>query len=134
MQQKAKIIFVCQHGAAKSIIATAYFNKLAYESGWEMYAVARGLEPEPSLSENAVIGLREDGLSSLEQVPQKLTLQEFATATRVVSFCELPEEYQSKTTTEVWKDVPAVSEDYEKARDSIVARLKEMMKQIQDGE
>ena len=26
-----KIIFVCQHGAAKSVIAASYFNKLAKE-------------------------------------------------------------------------------------------------------
>lgn len=27
------VMFVCEHGAAKSVIATAYFNKLAAERG-----------------------------------------------------------------------------------------------------
>jgi hypothetical protein len=27
------IVFVCEHGAAKSLVATAYFNKIAAERG-----------------------------------------------------------------------------------------------------
>jgi protein-tyrosine-phosphatase len=32
------IVFVCEHGAAKSLIATAYFNKLASERGMTVRA------------------------------------------------------------------------------------------------
>jgi len=130
MPGKSNLVFVCQHGAAKSMIAAAYFNKLAGEDGWDMQAIARGLDPELSLLANAVTGLRQDGLSSTERIPQKLTLQELKTAARVISFCELPKEFQGDTTVEVWDDVPAVSEDYEKARDAIAARLRAMMKQL----
>ena len=28
-----RVVFVCEHGAAKSLIAAAYFNKLAGERG-----------------------------------------------------------------------------------------------------
>jgi hypothetical protein len=42
-----RIVLVCEHGAAKSVIAAAYFNKLA----------ERGLR-EPAMSNNCSINLR----------------------------------------------------------------------------
>ena len=36
------VIFVCEHGAAKSVVATAYFNKLASERGLPYRASFRG--------------------------------------------------------------------------------------------
>ena len=32
-QANPSIVFVCEHGAAKSVIAAAYFNKIAAEHG-----------------------------------------------------------------------------------------------------
>ena len=40
------VIFVCEHGAAKSVIATAYFNKLAAERGLKARATYRGVNPQ----------------------------------------------------------------------------------------
>jgi len=36
------VVFVCEHGAAKSVVATAYFNKLAAERGLPFRATFRG--------------------------------------------------------------------------------------------
>ena len=49
MNQNSKIVFVCEHGAAKSVIAVAYFNKLASEAKLEFHAIARGTNPDPEL-------------------------------------------------------------------------------------
>ena len=130
MSQKAIIIFVCLHGAAKSIIAASYFNKIASETGVELHAVARGLEPDLGLSDSVVTRLLKDGLSPTELTPQKLLLEELETARRVITFCELPDEYQGKAVFEYWENVPPVSEGYERARDIIVAKIKVMMKKL----
>ena len=57
------VVFVCEHGAAKSVIATAYFNKLARERGWPYRATFRGTDPQAELSVSALAGLRADGLA-----------------------------------------------------------------------
>ncbi len=44
------VMFVCEHGAAKSVIATAYFNKLAAERGLPYRATFRGTTPQDELS------------------------------------------------------------------------------------
>ena len=130
MSQKSMVIFVCLHGSAKSIVAAAYFNKIVAEAGIELRAIARGLQPDLKLSEATTGGLFKDGLSASESVPQKLLPEELETASRVVSFCELPDDYPGKAVIECWYDVPPVSEEYEKARDFIVARIREMMKEL----
>lgn len=120
------IIFVCEHGAAKSIIAAAYFNRMVQQKGLDYIVLARGTNPDPELSPKTVLGLQQDGLTAPETTPQKLSVQEAASAQLVISFCELPAEYQQKTIVEQWEDVPPVSEDYEKARDAIIAHLKSL--------
>ncbi len=124
------VIFVCEHGAAKSVIAAAYFNKLASEANLDLRAVARGTNPDAELSPKTIAGLQADGLSPTESVPQKLSLAEIESAQRVVAFCELPNEYQTKAVINQWDAVPPVSEDYEKARDAIVERIHRLINEI----
>jgi protein-tyrosine-phosphatase len=127
MPQDPTIIFVCEHGAAKSIIAAAYFNKLARENNVGLNAIARGTHPDAELSSNTITGLREDGLFPTESIPTKFAQKEMESAQRVISFCTLPDEYRHKVVVEYWDDVPPVSEDYERSRDAIVEHLKELI-------
>jgi hypothetical protein len=48
-------------------------------------------------------------------------------AQRIISFCELPEEYLQRVPVEQWLDIPPVSESYEQARDAIIARLQTVL-------
>jgi arsenate reductase len=128
MDRDTTIIFVCEHGAAKSIVAVAYFNKLATQMGLDVRAIARGTNPDQELSPQTVKGLAEDGLIPTESVPLKLTAADIDSADRIVSFCALPAEYQQQIVIERWEDVPPVSERYEKARDVIIDRIRQMLK------
>ena len=130
MNEKARmpitsvVIFVCEHGAAKSILAAAYFNQLANQRGLNVTAVARGTNPDRELSEPTVRGLSKDGLTPAESTPQKLSLEALQTGQRIVSFCELPKGFEEKAVIERWEGIPAVSENYEQARNVIIERLK----------
>lgn len=118
------IVFVCEHGAAKSVIAAAYFNKLAEERNLNLRAIARGTNPDQEFSPNTIAGLQADGLALTESMPQKLSLAEVEASRQIVTFCELPEEYQGKNATmEYWDDIPPVSENYQTARDAILEKL-----------
>jgi protein-tyrosine-phosphatase len=127
MNQNSRIIFVCEHGAAKSIIAAAYFNKLAREAKLSLRAITRGTHPDPELSSKVVAGLREDGLAPTESIPTQLTQQDIESAQQIVSFGDLPEEYHQKAIVEQWPDIPPVSEDYETSRDAIVERIQKLI-------
>jgi Protein-tyrosine-phosphatase len=130
MPQDKVIVFVCEHGAAKSVLAATYFNKLSGEKNLNLRAIARGTHPDEVISPKTIFGLEQDGLPPTESVPQILSWSDVAAAQRIVSFCELPEEYQNEVTVEHWDEIPPVSDNYEMARDAILARLNQLMNDI----
>lgn len=127
MDNHSAIVFVCEHGAAKSMIAAAHFNRIAEQLGLEQRAIARGTTPDPEISLQTVEGLSEDGLSPTESMPQKLTQADLDSAQHVISFCELPVEYRQKIKVEHWGDVPLVSADYKQARDVIIDHIRRLL-------
>jgi protein-tyrosine-phosphatase len=119
MSSPRTVLFVCQHGAAKSVIAAAYFNHLARERGLPARATAAGTEPDPAVPPGVRAGLAAAGLDAGVGAPRALEPGEAAGAWRVVTLgCELP-----GVAVEAWDDVPAVSAGFERARDAIVARV-----------
>ena len=130
MNQNLMIVFICEHGAAKSILAATHFNKLASESDIGMIAIARGTYPDAELSSKVVSGLSEDGLVPTASIPTKLTREELETAQKVVSFCTLPDEYLQKAVVEYWDDIPPLGEDYERFRDAIVTHLEGLINNL----
>lgn len=130
MNQTPVIVFVCEHGAAKSILAAAYFNRVAKARGLDLQAVARGTNPDNELSPQVIKGLLRDGLTPTEPTPQKLTPADMQSAQRLITFCELPVEYQQQDIVERWDDIPPVSQNYETARAAIVKRLNYFVNQI----
>lgn len=133
MKSDAVIVFVCEHGAAKSVLVAAYFNHLANEQRLNLYATARGTTPDTELSEATLQGLARDGIELTESTPQQLSMEDVQVAKRIVSFCEIPAEYQGKTIITYWDGIPAVNEYYDTARDAIVARLKQLISELRSS-
>jgi len=127
----SRVVFVCQHGAAKSVIAAAHFRRVAAARGLTVGAVAAGTEPDAQLAPRAVKGLSGEGLQPSPARPRPVTLYDLATATRVVSFgCDL--DAGPAPRLDQW-DVPAVSDGYEAARDQIVARVEHLVAELAGG-
>src|SRR2546427_4584379 len=85
------IVFVCEHGAAKSVIATAYFNKLAAERGLPYRAIFRGTSPQDDLSTRAIAGLHADGVAVPAGKPTSIRSDDITRATHIFAIgCTLP--------------------------------------------
>jgi arsenate reductase len=126
-----EIVFVCEHGAAKSVVASQYFNKLAADRGLAIRSIARGADPQAELSVSAVKGLTADGLAPVPEAPRPLTGSDVRNAARVVAFdCEQPAMTALRGMDACWDDVPATGEDYARARDRIRAHVEAMVEQI----
>jgi arsenate reductase (thioredoxin) len=133
VKQEQTIVFVCEHGSAKSVVAAAHFNRLAAERDIDLRAVSRGTDPDPEIAPPAEAGLRADGLAAGERSPVRLTQADAAGATLVVTFCELPRSYATAAPVERWEGVPPVSEDYAKAREEIVGRIGLLLDGLETG-
>jgi protein-tyrosine-phosphatase len=128
---KPRVLFVCLHGAAKSVIGAAHFRRLAAARGLAMDAVAAGTEPDPELAPGAVKGLAGEGLDAAPSRPRPVTLYDLASAARIVSFgCDVaPAKGQQ---VDQW-DVPAVSDGYGAARERIVAHVERLVSELAAG-
>src|SRR5881409_3742373 len=106
----SRVLFVCLHGAAKSVVGAAHFRRLAAERGLAIGAVAAGTEPDAQLAPGAVKGLAGDGLEPALTRPRPVTLYDLDSSTRIVSFgCDVVATRGQRV--EQW-DVPAVSDGY----------------------
>ena len=124
MADAVDVLFVCQHGAAKSVIAARHFAHLARERGLTVGAVAAGVEPDAVIPPHVIAGLRKDGVDDHDAPPQAITRDLLENAQIVVSFgCDLSAVAEDSGRIVQWKDVPAVSDGYDAARSEILRRL-----------
>jgi protein-tyrosine-phosphatase len=129
--QQARVLFVCLHGAAKSVVAAAHFRRLAAARGLTIEAVAAGTEPDAELTPAAVKGLAGEGLPPRPPRPRPVTLYDLDSAARVVSFgCDLAPAKGQRI--DQW-DVPAISDGYDAARDRIVRNVERLVAELAEG-
>jgi arsenate reductase len=127
------IVFVCEHGAAKSVIATAYFNTIAAERGLPDRATYRGAHPQAELSVNALTGLKEDGLTLPTEKPSPISAADVAGATHIFAIgCSLPSHAASSGKADSWDDVPE-DQGYAAQRDAIKRHVERLIDQLQQN-
>src|SRR5215204_4392532 len=125
------VVFVCEHGAAKSVVATAYFNKLAAERGLPFRATFRGTSPQDNLSVRAVEGLKADGVAVPTGKPSAIGEKDVADATHIFAIgCTLPDAAQRSGKAADWSDVPD-DQGYAPMRDAIVRHVKQLLDELQ---
>jgi hypothetical protein len=119
----SKIVFVCEHGAVKSTVAAAYFNRIARERGLPYVAVSRGIDLYPEIPAVIRRGLVEDGLAPEDDTPRDLRSIEVSAAARVIAFDRVPVERSGAVSVIYWSDVPAVTKNYLAGRDVILQHI-----------
>src|SRR5262249_7738000 len=128
--QTPVIVFVCEHGSAKSIVAAAHFNDRAIREGVNVRAISRGTNPDERIAPAAENGLRSDGIEAGSQAPTRFSKQDVSGAWRIVAFCPLPEDMVGSAAVEDWSDVPPISDDYGRARDAIVTHIERLLDEL----
>jgi arsenate reductase len=105
------VLFLCQHGGAKSVVAASYFNRLAEQKGLRCVAVAAATEdPYPSVPLPIADLLERDGFDVRAFEPRTFEERDVNGAARVISIgCDLAG--LSKVPVAQWNDVPQASED-----------------------
>jgi arsenate reductase (thioredoxin) len=127
MAQKKKVVFVCEHGAAKSVIAAAYFNKMAKERNLDYEAVCRGNVPDSTVSQSAKEGLTQDAILDVSVQPTKLSALDTIGTERIILFTKLPPDFNTKIETEDWSGIKNIDADYKQRRDAIVKNINTLL-------
>jgi len=130
MPDSPAILFVCLHGAAKSLIAARYCERLAEARGIRISCASAGLEPDSTVPPDVVAGLAADGIDVAGFHPGLPTERMVTEATHVVALgCDLAA-FSPEGGVVRWEDVPAVSDGYVVARDAIVERVERFMDEV----
>jgi arsenate reductase (thioredoxin) len=125
------VVFVCLHGSAKSVIASEHFRRLSNERGLDVRVVCAGTEPDAEIPPKVVQGLLADGFDVRGQRPRAIARADLERASHVVAFaCDLGDVAPAGLRVERWDEVPAVSEDYGRARDAIATRVRALVDQL----
>jgi arsenate reductase len=126
------IVFVCEHGSVKSLIAMQWFNRLAAERGSTVRAISRGMTPDKAVPKGIVLNLGKDGFAVDGFTPSRLSKPDLRLAERVVSIGADVTEVTKGSDVKVveWGDIPPASENYGVSRDAIRARIDSLLKEL----
>ena len=111
-----KILFLCPHGGAKSVIAASYFNRLA---GTDEATAAASDEPYDAVPEPVADFLQREGFDVRSFVPRRVTDDDRRNATRVIEIDQ-------------WKDVPKVSDDLHGSAAAIRRHVEELVEELSE--
>ena len=120
-----RVLFLCQHGGAKSVMAASYFNRLAAERGLPFVAVAAAAEdPYDAVPESVAAYLGSEGFDVAAFKPRRADADEAESAAKVIAIgCELPG-------IENWDDVPQASADLEGAAEAIRRHVEALAEEL----
>jgi len=130
-RESTQVVFVCEHGSVKSLVASLYFNQRARERGLPYRAVARGVAPESTVPLSVRRGLQADGFQLSDFAPQAFEASEADRAALVVSFDQdIARMVHGKTRHLKWDDLPEVVADYPHGRDAIVRKVDALIDEL----
>lgn len=113
------VLFMCPHGAAKSVMASAYFQKLAKERGLNVRVDAAGTDPEPTLSNGVVAHLQKNNYAIPIEKPRAATASDMHNADVVISMgCDLSKLPAPTGELRNW-NVPDFSANFDAAEQAI---------------
>jgi N-acyl-D-amino-acid deacylase len=122
-KENLSIVFVCEHGAARSLIAAKYFERVSKQNGFNANIIFRGISPDSVLHKGSKAGLIQDGLAvGKDEKPKALSEDDVKRAKWIITIdCALPpmfDRYNDKLKS--YEGVPSIDKDYGIARDSII--------------
>jgi protein-tyrosine-phosphatase len=129
----APVVFVCEHGTAKSLMAASYFNQLSAQRGLKLRAVSRGSVPDASSVPAPVLeGLRSDGVDARDFHATVLSAEDVADARQVVAIgTHVPASLiDDASKVEHWNDVPAASTNFDATRSSLKAHVEALLDRL----
>jgi hypothetical protein len=127
------VLFVCEHGSVKSLLAKLLFEQAAVREGLAVHAASRGTLPDAEVPEWMRTALERDGFEIGSWRPAALSETDVRTARRVVTFdVTLPPD--GEVEIERWNGLPAVSEDYAAGREAMAARIEELVADLRRTE
>jgi arsenate reductase (thioredoxin) len=130
-QQQPTVLFICPHGAAKSVLASAYFQKAARERGLNVRVETAGVEPQDAVSPAVKAHLERNGYTVPVTRPRAVTKADLTHADVVISLgCDLSQLPAAPRSVQKWDEVPGPTEDLKGADEQIRRRVMALVEEL----
>lgn len=130
VRQGPTVLFMCPHGAAKSLMASAYFQKMAKDRGLNVRVDSAGTEPDAQLSKGVVAHLQKHGYAIPIEKPRAATAADMSGADIVISIgCDLSKLPAPAGALKRWQ-VPDFSADFNAAEQSIREQVTRLVDEL----
>jgi arsenate reductase (thioredoxin) len=125
------IVFVCEHGSVKSMIAASLFNRMAADRGLAARAASRGTVPDSAVPELVRRGLRNEGVDIGDLVPIGLSSASTRGADLFVVFdVSVPAAVAKPVEMRRWDGTPSVMSNYSKGSAAIANRVRDLVDEL----
>jgi arsenate reductase len=125
------VLFMCPHGAAKSVLASAYFQRLAKERGLNVRVESAGTQPDAEVAPAVASHLTKNGYAVPIEKPRRVTSEDLAMADVIISIgCDLKGLPLPPGKLRKWDDVPSPSEDFARADEAIRKRVVDLIEEL----
>lgn len=121
-----KILFLCPHGGAKSVLAASFFNRLAEERRLPFTATAAATEdPYDAVPAPVADLLAAEGVDVRAYAPRRVEEGEANAAAKVIAIgCDVE-------SFEQWNDVPAASADLDGAASALRRHVAALLDELE---
>jgi protein-tyrosine-phosphatase len=126
------VLFVCEHGSVKSLLAKLLFERAAAREGLALSAASRASAPDAEVPDWMRTALERDGFHIGHWRPAALSEADVRSARIVVTFdVSLP--FEGDARIERWDELPSISRDYVAGREAIEARINQLVAELRRG-
>ena len=132
-EQPAQVVFVCEHGNVKSLIAATLFDQAAQKRGLSVRSTSRGINPESDVPVKIANELQRDGADVSRFKPQALTQSDISGAQRVIAIGVDLNQFKTgeSGTIESWTDIPPASVDYAASKAALLRHTDILLTELQ---
>jgi arsenate reductase (thioredoxin) len=128
------VVFVCEHGSSKSLVAAEFFNRIAEQRGLNVRAISRAVSDktvDQQVPPEIVRDMSSDGFREDTYKPTALEPKEAQEAARVIIINYDNDVVAAKdASVEHWSGVSPITREYGKARDQLVGHIDQLLQEI----
>ncbi|HEY5808132.1 MAG TPA: hypothetical protein VIT67_09210 [Povalibacter sp.] len=127
----ATVLFVCEHGSVKSLMAATFFDQAAQRRGISIQGVSRGMTPDEHVPTRIIDDLKLDGVDVAAFKPTRVDQSDARAAIRVIAIGVDPSALAvAGKSVEAWTDIPD-SSNYPAARAALIRHIETLLDELQ---